>query len=393
MNNYSKIYLDHSATTPMDGGVYDAMKPYFMEKFGNPASIHTVGQEGIVAVDESREKVADYLNCKTSEIIFTSGATESNNLAIKGVINASSVEKPHIITTSIEHLAVMETCKYLEKEGVEVTYLKVNRDGIINISELESSIKKSTILVSIMFANNEVGSIQPIKKIGKLIDKVNHERVEKIFFHTDAVQAIQYLDCRPKIYNIDLLSLSAHKFYGPKGVGVLYVKNGTKIDKIQHGGHQEYNKRAGTLNVPGIVGLGKAIENISKDQKGMYQNSAKLKLRFINKIKNNIPDVYINGSVEKSLPNIVNIRFDKIEGESILLSLDFAGVAVSTGSACTSGTLEPSHVLLAMGVAKEKAHGSIRFSLGKDNTTNEIDKVLEILSNIVKKLRKMSPIK
>ena len=393
MNNNSKIYLDHSATTPMDSGVFDAMKPYFMEKFGNPASIHTTGQEGIVAVDESREKLADYLDCKTSEIIFTSGATESNNLAIKGVIEAKNVEKPHIITTAIEHMAVMETCGYLEKRGVEVTYLKVNKDGIINISELEGSIKKNTVLVSIMFANNEVGSIQPIRKVGKLIEKISNERKEKIYFHTDAVQAIQFLDCRPQIYNIDLLSLSAHKIYGPKGIGVLYVKNGTKIDKIQHGGHQEYNKRAGTLNVPGIVGLGNAIENISNNQKELYENSAKLKLRLISKIKKYIPDANINGTIEKSLPNIVNIRFDKIEGESILLSLDFAGIAVSTGSACTSGTLEPSHVLLAMGVAKEKAHGSIRFSLGKNNTAKEIDKLLEILPNIVKKLRKMSPIK
>ncbi len=393
MNNQKKIYLDHSATTPVDRAVLEKMLPYFTEKFGNPASIHTIGQEGIIAVDEAREKLAEFLDCKTSEIVFTSGATESNNLSIKGVIKACGLKKPHIITTAIEHLAVLETCQYLERNGVDVTYLKVNRDGIVDIKELEQSIKENTVLVSIMFANNEVGSIQPIKKAGKIIEKANQSRKNKIIFHTDAVQAIQYLDCRPEIYNVDLMSLSAHKFYGPKGVGALYVKAGTKIEKMQQGGHQEYNKRAGTLNVPGIVGLGEAISLIKKDQKKLYQHTLKLKKSLIDRVFSAIPNTYLNGSIEKSLPNIANIRFDKIEGESILLNLDFAGIAVSTGSACTSGTLQPSHVLIAMGISKDKAHGSIRFSFGKNNTDKDIDKVMKVLPNIIVKLRKMSPIK
>lgn len=393
MNNEKKIYLDHSATTSLDDKVLDKMMPYFSQKYGNPASIHTIGQEGIVAVDDAREKVAEFLNCSTSEIIFTSGATESNNLAIKGIIKATDVKKPHIITSSIEHLAVLETCQFMENDGVEVSYLKVDKNGIISIDELKKKIKNNTILISVMFANNEVGSIQPIRKIGRLIEKLNKERKNKIIFHTDAVQAIQYLDCRPEIYNIDLLSMSAHKFYGPKGVGALYIRKGTRLNKIQFGGHQEYNKRAGTLNVPGIVGLGAAIELVNKNQKKWAKKSNRLKIKLINGLKDKINDIYINGSMDKSLPNIANIRFEKIEGESILLSLDLAGIAVSTGSACTSGSLQPSHVLLAMGISKENAHGSIRFSLGKDNTEKDIDKVIRIMPKIIKRLRKMSPIK
>ncbi|MBU1177675.1 cysteine desulfurase NifS [Patescibacteria group bacterium] len=390
--NTPTIYLDHAATTPVDPEVFSAMEPYFTEHYGNPASIHTVGQKAIIAVDEAREQVANFLGCKTSEVIFTSGATESNNFVLKGVSEASKIDKPHIITSTIEHPCILDTCQHLEKKGVEVTYLPVDKEGVVNTKSVQEAIKENTILISIMYANNEIGTIQPITEIGEIVKKTNQERKNQLIFHTDAVQAIQYLDCDVKKLGVDLLSLSGHKFYGPKGVGVLFVKEGTLIEKIQHGGHQEYNKRAGTLNVPGIVGLGKAIELAGKNH---AQNSQQQKLRdlLINNILKNIPDSHLNGSNKHRLPNNANLRFDRIEGESIMLHLDFEGIAVSTGSACTSGTLEPSHVLLAIGVAKEQAHGSIRFTLGKDTTEDNIKKVLEVLPLIVEKLRKMSPLK
>ncbi|NQV12807.1 MAG: cysteine desulfurase NifS [Parcubacteria group bacterium] len=387
------IYLDHAATTPVDPEVFATMKPYFTEHYGNPASIHTVGQKAIIAVDEAREQVADFLGCKTGEIIFTSGATESNNFVLKGVLAAAKIQKPHIITSTIEHPCILDTCQHLEKRGVEVTYLPVDKEGVLNTKSVQEAIKENTVLVTIIYANNEIGTIQPIAEIGEIIKKANQERKNKIIFHTDAVQAIQYLDCNVKKLGVDLLSLSGHKFYGPKGVGVLFVKEGTLIEKIQHGGHQEYNKRAGTLNVPGIVGLGKATELTSKNRVADSKKQQKLRDLLINSILKNIPDSHLNGSNKHRLPNNANIRFDKIEGESIMLHLDFEGIAVSTGSACTSGTLEPSHVLLAIGVAKEQAHGSIRFTLGKDTSEADIKKVLEVLPPIVKKLRQMSPLK
>ncbi|MFH2104860.1 MAG: cysteine desulfurase NifS [Parcubacteria group bacterium] len=390
--NTPTIYLDHAATTPVDPEVFAAMEPYFTEHYGNPASIHTVGQKAIIAVDEAREQVANFLGCKTSEVIFTSGATESNNFVLKGVSEASKIDKPHIITSTIEHPCILDTCQHLEKKGVEVTYLPVDKEGVVNTKSVQEAIKENTILISIMYANNEIGTIQPITEIGEIVKKTNQERKNQLIFHTDAVQAIQYLDCDVKKLGVDLLSLSGHKFYGPKGVGVLFVKEGTLIEKIQHGGHQEYNKRAGTLNVPGIVGLGKAIELAGKNG-ATSSKQQKLRDLLIDDILKNIPDSHLNGSNKHRLPNNANIRFDKIEGESIMLHLDFEGIAVSTGSACTSGTLEPSHVLLAIGVAKEEAHGSIRFTLGKDTSKAEIGKVLEVLPPIVRKLRQMSPLK
>lgn len=401
--NAPAIYLDHAATTPVDPEVFEAMRPYFTEHYGNPASIHTVGQKAIVAVDEAREQVADFLGCKTGEIVFTSGATESNNFVLKGVLEASKIEQPHIITSEIEHPCILDTCKYLEKKGVEVTYLPADKEGLVNTKDVQGTIKDNTILISIMYANNEIGTTQPIPEIGKIVKEVNNKRLAKpnnltpktynLIFHTDAVQAIQYLDCDVKKLGVDLLSLSGHKFYGPKGVGALYVREGTAIEKIQHGGHQEYNKRAGTLNVPGIVGLGKAIELADKNHGVGSKKQSKLRDTLIDGILKNIPDSHLNGSNKHRLPNNANIRFNKIEGESIMLHLDFEGIAVSTGSACTSGTLEPSHVLLAIGIAKEQAHGSIRFTLGKDTGEDDIKKVLDVLPPIINKLRQMSPIK
>lgn len=393
-----KIYLDHAATTPVDREVFLAMRPFFSQKFGNPASIHTYGQEALQAVDEAREKVASFLNCRIQEVIFTSGATESNNFAIKGVISVSSTPKPHIITSKIEHHSVLETMEFLEKRGAEVTYLPVGHEGILNKKSVQSAIKENTVLISNIYANNEIGTIQPIAGIGELVKLENERRQkegkEKIIFHTDAVQAVEYLDCDVSKLGVDLLSLSGHKIYGPKGVGALFIKQGTKIKPLIHGGFQEYYMRAGTLNVTGIVGLGKAIELIQKHthKKGIVQIK-NLRDKLIDGVIKAIPDAELNGSREYRLPNNANISFAKIEGESILLHLDFEGVAASTGSACASGSLEPSHVLLALGLAHEHAHGSVRFTLGRETKEEEIDRVLKILPSIVQKLRKISPIK
>lgn len=394
-----KIYLDHAATTPLDPQVFEVMKPYFFEKFGNSASIHSFGQEALKAVDSAREKVAKFLSCQIHEVIFTSGATESNNLAIKGIIEASVLPKPHIITSKIEHHSVLEPIEFLRKKGkIEVSFIPVNREGIVNTKSVQNAITKNTVLVSIMYANNEIGTIQPIAEIGKIIKKINEVRKKNkqipIAFHTDAVQAVGFLDCNVNKLNVDLLSLSAHKFYGPKGIGILFIKEGTKILPLHHGGFHEYNLRAGTLNVPGIVGLGKAIELLSGEK--WQQNVQKIKRlrdKLIQGILNTIPDVLLNGSKEKRLPSNANFCFKNAEGESILLNLDFAGIAVSTGSACASGSLEPSHVLLALGLTPDLAHGSLRFTLGKDNSDEEIEQVLNLLPKIVKNLRKMSPIK
>ena len=399
-----KIYLDHAATTPTDKKVLDEMMPYFSQKFGNPSSIHQFGQEALEAVDKARQQVADFLGCSSSEIIFTSGATESNNMTIKGVIKASNVENPHIITSAIEHPCILNSCKEAEKEGSEVAYLGVDKDGIIDLEDIEKAIKENTILISIMYANNEVGTIEPIAEIGKLLKKINSEREEnklpKIYFHTDAVQAINYLDCNIDNLGVDLLSLSGHKIYGPKGVGVLYVRQGTKIKSIQHGGEQENNFRAGTHNVPGIVGLGKAISLIPVETRQCLVSTTlrikkikeieKLRDYFIDEVLKNITDARLNGSKEFRLPHNVNFSFKGIEGESLLIMLDQDGIAVSTGSACSSASLEPSHVLTAMKIPPEIAHASIRFTLGKDTTKEDIDYTLKVLKEKIKKLRKIS---
>ena len=388
-----KIYLDYAATTPMDEEVLDEIIPYFSQKFGNPSSIHSFGQEALEAVDKARRQVADFLNCNSSEIIFTSGATESNNMTIKGIIKASQIKNPHIITSAIEHHCVLNSCKEMEKEGREVTYLKVNKEGLVDLEDLKNAIKENTALISIMYANNEVGTIEPISKIGKLLEEINLEReknkLPKIYFHTDAVQAINYLDCNVDNLGVDLLSLSGHKIYGPKGVGALYIKQGIKIKSIQQGGEQEHNLRAGTHNVPGIVGLGKAISLISENRKKMKETE-KLRDYFIDEALKNIANSQLNGSREFRLPHNANISFKGVEGESLLMMLDQEGIAISTGSACSSASLKPSHVLTAMGISPELFHSSIRFTLGKDTTKEEIDFVLKVLIEKVGKLREIS---
>ena len=373
-----KIYLDNAATTQMDKEVLRAMEPFFCNTFGNASSLHSFGQEASKAVEDSREKIANFLNCKSEEIVFTSGATEANSIAIQGLVK----EGDHIITTSIEHPAVLETCQYLEKKGAEVTYIKPQPDGVIKVEDVEKEIRNNTVLISIMYANNEIGTIQPIEEIGRVI------KGKDIIFHTDAVQAAGYLNMDVEKLNVDLLSLSGHKIYGPKGIGVLFVKKGTKVQKIQHGGHQEFKVRPGTLNVPGIVGLGKAIELV-KDR----DNSKIKELRdYVWKlIQEKIDNIKLNGSLEQRLPNNLNVSIIGVEGEALLLGLDIANIAVSTGSACSSGSLEPSHVLMSLGLSHEESHGSLRISLGKENTQEEIEYFVENLVGLVEKYRKIAP--
>jgi len=407
----NKIYLDHSATTPVDKKVLEAMNPYFSDVFGNANSIHNFGQKALSGVDEAREQVARFLNCEPSEVIFTSGATESDNLAIKGVARAlrdRGLRDMHIITTKVEHEAVLEPCKELEKEGIEVAYLPVKKNGEVSLATFEAAIKDNTVLVSVMYVNSEVGIIEPIREIAKIIKKINDKRLREwekrrpqergdkpqpIYFHTDATQAINFLNCDVQWNYIDLLSLSAHKIYGPKGIGALYVRKGTPIVSLQKGGRQEKNLRSGTLNVAGIVGLGTAVAQI--DSKNQEKNNAKLlKLRdiLIKGLLKSIPDSILNTDLDNSSPSHAHFTFPGAEGESILISLDLEGIAISTGSACAAGSLEPSHVLLAMGIPAEIAHSSVRFTLGKYNTEAEIKKVIKILPPIIKRLRKMNPL-
>ena len=403
------IYLDHSATTQTDKKVFDSMKPYFCDKFGNASSIHNFGQDAMFGVDKSREEVAHFLNCDPDEIIFTSGATESNNLTILGVVNAllkQGIKNPHVITSSIEHPAILAPCKQLEERGFEVTYLPVKSNGVIDINEFKKAVKENTVLVSIMHANNEIGSIQPIRDVGKTIKKINDKKLNdwkklgpkirgekpgSIYFHTDATQAVNFLNCDVKWNYVDMLSLSGHKIYGPKGVGVLYVKSGVPIKPLQLGGHQENGLRSGTYNVPGIVGLGKAIEILSKNLVKNNDKISKLRDSLVKGVEKSIPDVVLNTDRQVAVPSHANFSFLGVEGESILISLDLEGIAVSTGSACASGKLNPSHVLLAIGVKQEVSHSSIRFSLGKNTKDAEIKKLLKILPPIIKRLRKMSP--
>ena len=380
------IYLDNNATTKTDEEVVKAMLPYLLENYGNPSSIYKIGRDTRKAVEEAREKVAKALNCEANEIYFTSGGSESDNTAIKGIAHSYKDKGNHIITSKIEHPAVLETCKELEKEGFEVSYIGVDENGIVNLKELEASIKPSTILISVMFANNEIGTIQPIKEIGKIAKENN------IYFHTDAVQAVGNLKIDVKELNLDSLSLSAHKFYGPKGVGALYVKKGVKFNKFISGGHQERNKRAGTENVAGIVGLGKAIELAYQDLDKHNEKIKELRDYYVEEVTKRIPYIKINGDTKKRLPGNSNISFRFIEGEGLLLNLDLKGICASSGSACTSGSLDPSHVLLAIGLPHEIAHGSLRISIGKYNTKEEIDYVIECLVEIVGRLREMSPL-
>lgn len=382
-------YFDHSATTPVDKRVLKEMLPFFSDKFGNAASIHSLGRFSEAAVLQSRQRIAAALNCDKDEIIFTSGSTESNNLVLRGIVKAlHNGKRIHIITTAIEHDAILEPCADLEEEGVEVTYLPVKSNGVIDLDDLKAAIKEETVLVSVMYANNEVGSIQPIEEIGKILAKQNR----KIYFHTDATQAVNGLKCDIKKLGVDFLSLSGHKIYGPKGVGILFVKNKSPIKGIQLGGHQERNIRSGTLNVPGIVGLGKAVELADKEREKNNKKIEKLRNKLVEGILENIPETIFNTDIKNALPSHAHFSFLGVEGEAVLLDLDFKGIEVSTGSACASGSLEPSHNLLAMGISPEVAHGSIRFSLGKANTDEEIKKVIRVLPSVISKLRKMNPL-
>jgi cysteine desulfurase len=394
-----RIYLDNAATTPIHPEVLKKMLPYFSEKFGNPMSIHTFGRETLEAVEKSRKQVADFLNADPSEIIFTSGATESNNLAIKGIIkkyNENGFCKrqiPHIVISSIEHPCILETCQFLEKSGrAEITYLPVYKEGIVKAEDVKKYIKSNTVLVSVMYVNNEIGTVQPIEEIGKIVQKWNSRpsnRKSQILFHTDATQAVNYFDCDVKKLGTDMLSFSGHKIYGPKGIGVLYVKKGTDIKRIQDGGEQESGMRSGTHNVPGIVGLGEAIQQV-KIQKPKVKIIFELRNYIIEKVLKEIPDSHLNGSKEKRSPNNINFRFDNVEGESLVLLLDQKGIAASTGSACSSGTLNPSHVLLALGLKPEQSHGSLRLTLGKKTTKEELDYTIDKLKETIERLRNIS---
>ncbi|MDP9751954.1 cysteine desulfurase NifS [Thermoanaerobacter pentosaceus] len=381
-----RIYLDNAATTAVDKRVLEAMLPYYSDIFGNPSSPYSYGQEAKKAIEEAREKVAKALGADSDEIYFTSGGSESDNWALKGVAYALKDKGNHIITTEIEHHAVLNTCRYLEKEGFKVTYLPVDEYGVVKPEDLKKAITDKTILVSVMFANNEIGTIEPIEELVKIAHEKN------VYFHTDAVQAVGNIPIDVKKLDVDLLSLSAHKIYGPKGVGALYIKKGVKIHSFIQGGTQEKNRRAGTENVPGIVGLGEAIELITKNLDSHINKLTFLRDKLINGILEKIPYVRLNGHPTKRLPGNVNVSFEFIDGESLILNLDMAGICASSGSACTSGSLEPSHVLLAIGLSKELARGSLRLTIGKDNTEEDIDKVLEALPQIVKRLRSISQI-
>lgn len=380
------IYFDNAATTKLDDEVLKEMLPYLKDNYGNPSSIYKLGREARKAIEDSREKIAKVLNCKANEIYFTAGGSESDNTAIKGMAKANKKRGNHIITSKIEHPAVLETCKQLEKEGFEITYISVDEKGIVDLEELKKSIKPTTILITIMFANNEIGTIQPIEEIGKIAKGNN------IYFHTDSVQAVGSIKIDVQKLNIDSLSLSGHKFYGPKGVGALYVKTGVPFEKFISGGHQERNKRAGTENVAGIVGIGKAIELAYENLDEYNKKIKELRDYYVKQVEEKIPYIKINGDMEKRLPGNSNISFRFIEGEGLLLNLDLKGICASSGSACTSGSLDPSHVLLAIGLPHEIAHGSLRVSIGKYNTKEEIDYLIENLMEIVTRLREMSPL-
>lgn len=390
MNQFKsmKAYFDHSATTPVDPAVLKAMQPYFSDDFGNASSIHSYGQKAMAAVDDAREKIADFLGCKTNEVFFTSGATESDNIVILGLAKPGD----HIIISKIEHPAILEAAKEIAKNGVEVTYLGVDKNGLVSANELKELIKDNTKLVSIMYVNNEIGTIQPIPEFGRIIKEINQSRKNKIYFHTDAVQAVNYCPMSVDELGVDLVSLSGHKIYGPKGIGILFRRNSTPIRPIQFGGHQEKGVRPGTLNTPGIVGIGKAIELINKNR-SENEKIKELRDYLITGILNAIPKSQINGDLEKRVPNNAHFSFYGVEGESLLLLLDQEGISASTGSACSSGSLEPSHVLMSLGMDPLLAHGSLRITLGKFNTKADIDYLINSLPAIVERLRKMSPVK
>lgn len=380
------IYVDHAATTYVKPEVFEKMKPYFTELFGNPSSIYALGRESRKAVENARTEIAFCLGAHPTEIYFTASGTEADNWAIKGAAYANIKKGRHLITSAIEHHAVLHCFGFLEKEGFEVTYLPVDEKGFVNPDDLKKAIKPDTTLVSIMFANNEIGTIQPIKELAAIA------REKGVLFHTDAVQAMGNIDVKVNDLGVDLLSMSAHKFYGPKGVGALYIRKGVRINNFMHGGAQERNKRAGTENVAGVIGMAAALKFAYENLEEYNRHLRKLSDRLIDSVMERIPYVRLNGDREKRLPGNVNLSFQFIEGESLLLMLDMKGIQASSGSACTSGSLDPSHVLLAIGLSHETAHGSLRITFGERNTEEEVDYIVENLVEIVGKLRQMSPL-
>ncbi len=388
-----KIYLDYAATTPVDPRVKRAMEPFFCEKFGNTMSLHSFGQEAKIALEEARGIVANFMGAKPGEVIFTSSATEANNFALKGIAFANKDRGNHIIISSIEHPCVMESAKWLESQGFEITKLKVNRQGIVDLKELEKSIKKETILVSIMHANNEIGTIEPIEKISKIIKTQNSKLKTQIYFHSDAAQTFGKIPVNVQRLGVDLMTVSAHKMYGPKGVGALYIKEGTKITPLLHGGGHEMGFRSSTVNVPGIVGFAKACQIAQKEMEKEAKRLKKLKEKLIKGVLSKVKGSHLVGSLKNSLPNITNFWFEGVEGESIVIQLDLLGIAVSTGSACSSEKLQASHVLLACGLKPWQAHGSLRVSLGRWTKESDIDYFLKVLPQVIENLRKISPFK
>lgn len=382
-----KVYMDHTASRPIDPRVFEAMTPYFKEIYGNPSSLHSFGLDAKKALEESRTKVARLIGAeKPEEIRFTSGGTESNNLAIKGVAYRNKKRGNHIITTTIEHMSVMNTCKYLAKQGFEITYVPVDNQGAVDLEKLENVINEKTILISVTYASGEIGTIEPIREIGKLASD------NEIYLHVDAVAAAGKIPINVEDKHINLLSISSNDMYGPKGVGALYIKKGTKIQPFMHGGGQEKGLRSGTENLPSIVGMAKAAEISEGEMEAESKRLRLLKDKLIKGALSSIERSYLNGHPTKRLPNNASLRFSYIEGESLILSLDMFGIQVSSGSACTTKTLEPSHVLLAIGLAHEEAHGSLLFTLGKQNQEEDVDYVLEVLPGVVKRLRAMSPL-
>lgn len=381
----NRIYLDNAATTPIRSEVLNSMMPFFDNRFGNPSALYSYGQEAKKAIEEARDKVAAAIGASEDEIFFTSGGTESDNWALKGAAYALKDKGNHIITSNIEHHAILHTCQYLENQGFEITYLPVDEYGLVDPNELKRAIKDNTILVSIMYANNEIGTIEPIEELVK----VAHDK--GVLFHTDAVQAVGNVPIDVKNLDVDMLSMSAHKIYGPKGVGALYIRKGLRIDTLLQGGAQERNRRAGTENVAGIVGFGTAIELITKNIDEHIKKLTRLRDKLIDGILK-IPYTRLNGHPIKRLPGNVNVSFEFVDGESLILSLDMEGICVSSGSACTAGSIDPSHVLLAIGLPEEIAHGSLRLTIGEENTEEEIDMVINKLPKIVDRLRQMSPL-
>lgn len=378
--------MDHSATTPVAAEVLEAMLPYFSQRFGNASSLHAFGREAKEALEESRQRVARLLNADPEEIVFTSGGTESDNLALRGIAYKNRNSGRHIITSSVEHPAILETCRSLEQDGFSVTYLPVNSKGLVELSELERAIRPDTILISIMHANNEIGTIQPIEEIGRLATE------KEIYLHTDAVQSVGKIPVDVEAMGADLLSLSAHKLYGPKGVGALFIRRGTKMQSLATGGGHERNLRSGTENVAGIVGLARAADLAREEMAGEGQRLIQLRDRLAALVLGRIKDAWVNGSMEKRLPGSLNFGFSYVEGESLLLYLDSKGIAVSTGSACSSHKLEPSHVLLALGLQPVQCHGSLRITMGRSNNQEQVDYVAECIAEAVERFREMSPL-